>query len=215
MPLEAKTRKRIEHLLLAADDRGIRGPRLLDDARRLWKQVDHWVARHLVSPDCDRPALELACYALQLPLKEKSIPCVGRYGQVNLRERAEQAAEGLLSELTDAGDEGLLDRTTDLLHDVPSRQPSRDEAKLLADVINLDDFGVTGAVRQALLLALMGQGLDQLLEAAEKRDAYGYWEARLKDGFHFGPTREAARRRLARSRQFLELLRVETGEHDD
>lgn len=215
MPLEAKTRKRIEHLLLAADDRGIRGPRLLDDAQRLWKHVDYWIGRHLVSPECDKAALELACHALQLPLKQKSIPCVGRYGQVNLRERAEQAAEELLSELSDSADEKLLDRACDLLHDLPLRTPAREEAKLLADVMNLDDFGVTGMIGQSQLLALLGQGLDQLIEAAEKRDAYGYWEARLKDGFHFGPTRELAKRRLARTRQFMSLVKEELQEQGE
>jgi hypothetical protein len=212
MALEAKVRKRIEHLLLAADGRGIKGPRLLDDAHRLWRNCSFWISRHIVNPDCDLAAIELACYALQLPMKEKGIACVGKYGQVNLRERAEQAAEELVSELGDVN-EKLLDGTSDLLHDVPLRSSTREEAKLLADVINLDDFGVTGVVNQTLLLALLGQGQDQLLEACEKRDAYGYWEARLKDGFHFGPTRETARRRLTRARQAVTMLREEVAEH--
>jgi hypothetical protein len=213
MSLEAKVRKRIEHLLLAADDRGVRGPRLLDDAQRLWRHASFWIDRHLVSPDCDKTALELACHAIQLPLRQRDIPCVGRYGQINLRERAEQAAEELVSEYGDSVDEKLLERTTDLLHDVPARSPAREESKLLADVLNLDDFGVSGMINQTLLLAAMGQGMNQLIEASQKRDAYGYWEARIKDGFHFGPTRELAKRRLARARQFAKLLEEETKEH--
>lgn len=214
MSLEVKLRKRVEQLLSSADERGIRGPRLLDDAHRLWRHVLHWVdVRHLVSPSAEsRAALELACHAVQLPLKAKEIACVGRWGQIGLRERAEQAAEELVSELGDGIEEGLLDLTVSVLHDLPSRSPTTDESKLLADVINLEDFGVTGVVGQMSLLTILGQGFGQLLEAAEKREAYGYWEARLKDGFHFGPTRELAKRRLARTRQMLELMREEMRE---
>jgi hypothetical protein len=68
-------------------------------------------------------------------------------------------------------------------------------------------------IGQALLLAILGQGIDQLLDITDKRDSYGYWEARIKDGFHFGPTRELARRRLARARQLAGMIREELQEH--
>lgn len=214
MSLEVKLRKRVEQLLASADERGIRGPRLLDDARRLWSHVLHWVdERHLITPEpLERSALELACHAVQLPLRAREIACAGRYGQVSLRDRAQQAAEELVSEFGDAIDEPLLDRTTILLQDLPSRTPTSEPAKLLADVLNLDDFGVTGLAGQVAVLTLLGQGINQLVEAADKRDAYGYWEARLKDGFHFGPTREVARRRLERARAAMTLLREEMRE---
>jgi hypothetical protein len=99
-----------------------------------------------------------------------------------------------------------------LLREVPQRSPPSDAGKLLADVVNLEDFGFTGLVQHLLLLAARGQGIDQFLEAASKRDEYGYYEARIKDGFHFGPLRELARRRLARARQAVELLRQELAE---
>jgi hypothetical protein len=79
-------------------------------------------------------------------------------------------------------------------------------------VVNLEDFGVSGLLHQKVLLASHGQGIDELLEAADKRDSYGYFEARIKDGFHFGPLRELARRRLVRMRQAVELLKQELAE---
>ena len=100
---------------------------------------------------------------------------------------------------------GGLDAAVALLGEVPQRNPASEDAKLLADVINLEDFGVNGILSQAIVLAAKGQGTDQMIDAADKRDAYGYFEARLKDGFHFGPLREMARRRVARARLRFQL----------
>jgi hypothetical protein len=208
MALDVKIRKRMDTLLSA---RGSGGPRLLADGQRLWRHAECWIAQHLVTPK-DPAAFELACLALQLPMKQLGSASVGRFGQLNLRDRAEAAAEELVSELGNVIDEKLLDATTELLLDVPQRSPKSEDAKLLADVINLEDFGVTGIIQQAILVASRGQGIDELLEAAEKRDSYGYFEARIKDGFHFGPVRELARRRLARGRQVIELLKQELAE---
>ena len=48
--------------------------------------------------------------------------------------------------------------------------------------------------------------MTQLVEGAEKREQYGYWEARLKDGFHFEPIRQIARERLEHARQVAAML---------
>lgn len=210
MPLDTKIRRRMEQLLTARDDRKIAGPRLHADARRLWQHTSRWIGQHLITPQSDA-AMELACYSLQLPMKHLPSANIGKFGQLNLRERAEQAAEEMVSEIGET-DETLLDATTTLLLDIPQRKPATEDAKLLADVVNLEDFGVSGLLHQQVLLASHGQGIDELLDAADKRDSYGYFEARIKDGFHFGPLRELARRRLVRMRQAVELLKQELAE---
>jgi len=48
--------------------------------------------------------------------------------------------------------------------------------------------------------------------AAEKREEYGYWEARIKDGFHFEPVRAIAIKRLATSRRVAKMLADELKE---
>ena len=40
----------------------------------------------------------------------------------------------------------------------------------------------------------------------------GYWDARLKDGFHFAAVRDIARRRLDHARQATALLKQELAE---
>ena len=103
----------------------------------------------------------------------------------------------------------LLDRTTRLLHELPHRSPVPDEAKLLADAVNLEDFGVIGIGIQVIQLARQGDGLAQLREGMEKREQYNYWDARLHDGFHFSPIRQMAQHRLEHARQVAALLAQE------
>ena len=55
-------------------------------------------------------------------------------------------------------------------------------------------------------LAIQGAGISQVMEAADKREQYGYWEARLKDGFHFEQTRAVAKKRLEHTRRAATLL---------
>lgn len=205
MPLDAKLRQSLEQALSVVDEHGTAGPRLLDDAVRLWQRVQRFVGMNLVAEGLDVEALELACYAVYLPMRRQRTLSTGRAGRGTLRERAEESAELLLGLPLDAP-EDLLDRTTRFLHEMPHRSPMLDEAKLLADAINLDDFGVTGLVQQAIQLARNGEGALQLADGVEKREQYGYWEARLKDGFHFEPVRQIARRRLDNARHVALLL---------
>jgi hypothetical protein len=87
-----------------------------------------------------------------------------------------------------------------------------DEARILADAVNLDDFGVIGLLMQMIQLTRLGDGITQLADGSEKRDQYGYWEARLKDGFHFEPVRKLARKRLEHARQSAKMLLEEMSE---
>ena len=80
---------------------------------------------------------------------------------------------------------------------------------LLADALNLEDFGVAGLLVQAIQIARQGGGIMQIADGCEKREQYGYWDARLKDGFHFEPTRQIARKRLEHARKVAALLNGE------
>ena len=208
MPLDAKLRRRLEKALGAVDDRDTRGPRLVDDAQRLCQRIHKFIAMHLIA-DPDVEALELACYALQLPMRQPRPPTSAKLGRTNLKDRTEQAAELLVTLLDKDVDEGLLDRAARLLHETPHRSPVVEDARLLADAVNLEDFGVIGMVQQIIQLARQGDGVRQIADGAEKREQYGYWDARLKDGFHFEPIRQIARGRVEHARQVAALLAQE------
>lgn len=214
MSLDAKLRRRLSQVLAASvDDHDTKGPRLVDDAQRLFARAQKFIAMGLVPAEgLDNDALELACYALQFPQRQAKPPTSGKLGRTNLKDRAEQAAELLVSLFQDEVDETLLDRATRVLHEMPHRSPVPDESKLLADAVNLEDFGIIGLLAQMIQLTRGGDGIVQLAEGAEKREQYGYWEARLKDGFHFEPVRQMARRRLDHARQAATLLAEELRE---
>jgi hypothetical protein len=205
MPLDSDALSFITGLLGTLDDQEAIGPRLVSDARRLWNRLGSFLAMKLVSPSVDEDSLELACYALQLPVGRQKT-------RGNLRQRCEQAAELLVGLLSGPVEEKVLDRVGRLLLETPQKSPMLDEARLLADAVNLDDFGITGFLAQAAQLGLCGQGVADIALAWDKTEQYGYWEARLKDGFHFEPVSVIARRRLDQARQFVARLNAELSE---
>src|SRR2546421_568628 len=184
MPLEGELKQRLERALSVVDDHGTRGTRLLEDAKRFCARIRRFIFKGLIPADTDSTALEIACHALQLPLKGTRGSPTGKLGRTNLRERAEQAAEMLVGLGQDTGSEALIDQTTQLLIGVHQRKPDSEQARLLADTLNLEDFGVAGLTVQAIVVARQGGGVLQVADGCEKREQYAYWEARLKDGFH-------------------------------
>lgn len=209
MSVDARLREHVEQALGVVDDQGTQGPRLLDDAGRLWRRIELFIGMNLVHEGLDREALELACYAMQLPSRRgKGVPTPGRSGaaRATLRDRAEEAAELLVGIAGEDVDESLLDRATRILQEMPHRSPMLEEARLLADSVNLEDFGVTGLILQTIQIARAGEGVTQLAEGCDKREQYGYWDARLKDGFHFEAVRQIALRRLHNARQLCAVL---------
>ncbi len=206
MPLPLRIRQLVEKALARIDDTDARSARLIDDGRRLWARAQQLLAMKVVPEVEDTAAMELACFALQLPLRNPRGLPGGKLGRTNLRERTDQAAEMLLTSLVDEVEEGLLDRTTQVLHALPQRSPGLDEARVLADAVNLEDFGVTGILQQMIQLCRSGGGVVQIAEGLEKREQYGYWNARLKEGFHFDAVRAIAEQRLEHARRVTALL---------
>ncbi|HZL35501.1 MAG TPA: hypothetical protein VFC78_09340 [Tepidisphaeraceae bacterium] len=211
--MDAKLYKRLEKSLGVIDDHGTVGPRLLDDAQRLWDRVRRFIGMGLVpSQTLDLQALELACHALQLPLRRPRLHASGRPTRSTLRERTEEAAELLIGVAIGEASEELLDRTARILHEMPHRNPMFEEAKLLADALNLEDFGLTGLINLALQTDRQGGGVGQVADGLEKREQYGYWHVRLKDGFHFDPIRALAQKRLDHAREAAKRLAGEIAE---
>jgi hypothetical protein len=183
-------------------------PRGVEDATRLIARVGHFISLNLAAEEVDRDALDLAAWALQLPaLAQKPS---GRAGPPSLKERAEQAAELLLNlPGSPQPEEELLDRAAAVLRDLPRKTPESAEARLLADAVNLEDFGLLGLVLSAMHFGRANAPLSHVVDGFHKRTAYGYWDVRLKDGFHHRHVRELARRRLEEARKAVAGLEAE------
>src|SRR6185312_2664308 len=87
--VDQKLRQRLSRALNIVDEHNTSGPRLIDDAQRLWKRVQALLQLGLISIDADAEALELACYALQLPMRSRENLPAGKLGRTNLRDRTE------------------------------------------------------------------------------------------------------------------------------
>src|SRR3954454_22951754 len=122
MSMDGKLRRQLEKALSEVDEHGTTGPRLVDDAQRLFGRVRKFIDMKLIATDPDLEALELACYALQLPQRQTKL-APSKLGRPNLKQRAEGAAELLVSMLGEEIDTGLLDRATRVLQETPQRQP--------------------------------------------------------------------------------------------
>src|SRR5947207_12933278 len=89
MSLDNKLRRRLEQTLGVVDDHDTKGPRLVDDAKRLWSRCRRFIAMRLVAAEADLDALELACYALQLPVRQANPPTSRTFGPTHPNDRDE------------------------------------------------------------------------------------------------------------------------------
>jgi hypothetical protein len=208
--VDAKLLKQFLIELSTPTQRGRGEPPLAGEARRLIEAANRLIALRVVAARVDTDAVELACFSLQLPMRSDRTLSVGRFGVVSLRDRCEQAAELMVGVAGEIVDDSLLDRTARILHEMPQKTPVIDEAKLLADVVNLDDFGASGILRNAVQLGAAGHSVEQVFDSLSKRDQYGYWDARMRDGFHFEASRLIARGRLDNLRRIITLLNDES-----
>jgi hypothetical protein len=210
--MDPKLRQQLQRLLSTSEDASLPGVHLLDDAQRLWNRLRRFMSMKLANVADETVALEVACYALQLPFRQRKPLPAGKLGRTSLKDRAEQSAELLVSQAGDEIDDVLLDRATRILQELHHKSPMLDAARLLADALNLDDFGLSGLLTLSVQLARQGDGLQQIVLACDKREQYGYWDARLRDGFHYDPVRQIARRRLEHARRMIKLLHDELSE---
>lgn len=207
MPLDASLRSHLQQMLAQTSPHA-QPARLSGESTRLWNRVLRLLGLGLIKSDPDLDAMELACVALALPTAHAKPTSTHKLGGLSLIERSELASDTLLHLAGRKIEPRLLDRSMRLLHEMPQRHPMSDDARVLADAVNLDDFGVIGLVLQSAALAAPG-GVAAVLAAFEKREQYGYWDARLKDSFHFPAVRKMAEMRLKFARHAVSLLRRE------
>jgi HD superfamily phosphodiesterase len=91
-------------------------------------------------------------------------------------------------------------------HDTTLQMP---EAKILSDADSLDDIGSLGVWRDLRRYALDGRAVDDAVVAWQRREQYGYWEARVRDAFNLETARRLAEARLGAARAFMQQLALE------
>ena len=102
-----------------------------------------------------------------------------------------------------------LDRICRILTESENRLTRLPEARILSDARCLDDIGALGILQDVRRCVLAGKGVSSLLEGWKRKIEYRYWDARLKEGFHFPSVRQIAQRRFAAMEQCIRQLESE------
>lgn len=178
-------------------------PSLSRAAEELFRRALAIARMELGGVTVDRDSLETASLALHLPFGNPRAMKPSSMGVFSISDRCGQSAELLISL---GEDDDATERATRLLGECPRRATPLSEARVLSDALNLEDFGIAGLCRAAAMIVQPGGSLAGLADAFHKREQYGYWDARLKDGFHFASTRDIARSRLESARAGIKLL---------
>lgn len=118
---------------------------------------------------------------------------------------AELAADQLKGHIPAAD----LDQMLLILREHRRRETTLPEARVLADAIALEEFGLIGFWNQCRQFHAMGKSLEQLIKLWKAQHDYSYWDNRLRDGFHYEAARRAATERVARMRGVYESLQRE------
>lgn len=119
---------------------------------------------------------------------------------------AAETAADQMKDLLPAADSDLMIR---ILKEHRKRDTQLAEAKLLADALALEEFGLIGLWNQSRQFHGAGKTVEQLLKLWKAQHDYGYWESRLRDGFHFEISRRVARERLGQMKGIYERLQRE------
>ena len=88
------------------------------------------------------------------------------------------------------------------------------EAMILSDARNLDDMGLVGIFNKFRRYIIGGKGVSDALQGWKRKIDYRYWQARLKESFHFKQVRKIAEQRLSVAEQFMNQLKIEAQAHD-
>ena len=102
-----------------------------------------------------------------------------------------------------------LDLLTRILREHRKRHTELPEARLLADALCLEEFGLIGLWHQMRTFHAQNKAPEQLLKLWKAQHDYGYWDTRLRDGFHYPATRAVARKRLECMDGLFERLSAE------
>jgi hypothetical protein len=119
------------------------------------------------------------------------------------------AAELAADQLKDILPAADLDFMLRILQEHRRRDTRLPEARLLADALAMEEFGLIGLWNQNRQFHASGKTLEQLLKLWKAQHDYGYWESRLRDGFHYDASRRSAKERLGQMRGIYERLQRE------
>ena len=194
---------------------------LWDRAQRLVRNVEH-ICRlpelGKTSLQIDRFSLYAATYfsdaGLARHLKTKETGGKSVISNTNGNDLLDFCTQIVEEKLEDAIDKTKIKKINRIITESCSRFTRMTEAMILSDARNLDDTGATGIFNEFRRFVSHGKGASDALKGWERKIDYGYWQARLKEGFRFEAVRKLAEQRLAAAEYFMNQLNVENTAQD-
>lgn len=101
-----------------------------------------------------------------------------------------------------------LQRAARAIRQYNDRRTDVVEARILSDADNLDQIGPQAIHFMMRKVAAEGRTLAELVSAWRRQEEYHYWQARIKECFHFPAVRELAELRYERMRDCMAKLCV-------
>lgn len=104
---------------------------------------------------------------------------------------------------------GKIEPICRIILESENRMTRQIEAQILSDARGLDDIGIFGLLQDFRRCLAQGKGARALLEGWNRKIEYRYWEARLKEGFHFRSVRQIAQSRFEAAEKCIRQMRAE------
>jgi HD superfamily phosphodiesterase len=102
---------------------------------------------------------------------------------------------------------GALQRAVRAVRQCNDRKTDVVEGRILCDAENLDQIGPQALDLMVRKLLAEGRMMVDLVAAWERQEEYHYWQARIKECFHFAAVRELAQQRWESMRRLMSELR--------
>ena len=194
---------------------------LWDRAQRLVRNVEH-ICRlpelAEVSLQIDRFCLIAATYFSEVGLTL----LLEQQGTVATPATANGNGNGLLDFSIDVVNEKLsgvleklkTDKISRIITESGSPFTTMTEAMILSDARNLDDMGAVGIFNEFRRYVIGGKAVSDALQIWKSKIDYQYWQARIKDSFHFESIRKLASQRFSAAEHFMDQLKVENTTSD-
>ena len=102
---------------------------------------------------------------------------------------------------------GSLQRAVRAVRQCNDRKSDLVEGRILCDAENLDQIGPQALDVMVRKLLSEGRAMADLVAAWDRQEEYHYWQARIKECFHFSPVRDLAQQRWESMRRLMTELR--------
>jgi hypothetical protein len=134
--------------------------------------------------------------------------------EANGDELLELSTKVAAERLTDTVERAKIDKINRIISESCRRSAPTMEAMILSDARNLEDMGAAGVLNEFRRCVCTGKSISDVVQSWRKKKDYRYWQARLKEGFHFEQVRKLAEKRLCAVEQFMKQLEVEVEAQD-